>query len=88
MEQDTLIKLVLREARRDCINMKGRIFKSQILRTLQISNSDFNQAINKITKENHATITQAPLNPNIYYFQFNEPLHFIKCACEKTNKQT
>ena len=69
MDQQTLIDTILREAKRDFFNGRGRIFKSEFLRGYNISEEAFMEAITTMKKLwNALEIIQSPLNEEIFYF--------------------
>jgi len=65
MDQQTLIDTLLREAKRDFYNGRGRIFKSTILERYHINEEAFMKAINQIPEA-----TQSILNEDIYFLRF------------------
>jgi len=68
MDQQTLVSTILREAKRDLFNGRGRIFKKTLLATYHVTEEDFMEAINQIPEA-----TQSPLNDNIYFLRFAQP---------------
>ena len=67
MDQQTLIDTILREARRDFYNGKGRIFRKTFLRVYEVTEEDFMLAIKEMQKLwKGLRVNQSILNEDIF----------------------
>jgi len=69
MDQQTLIDTILREAKRDYYNGKGRIFRKTFLKTYGVTEEHFMLAIKEMQKLwKGIQVNQSILNENIFFF--------------------
>lgn len=82
MDRQTLVNLILREAKRDFFNGRGRIFKTDFLKTYQIDEKSFVEALELLMKE--GIVVESSLNDDILFVRFGDV-----CAPNKqTNQNT
>ena len=74
MDQQTLIDAILREAKRDFYNGKGRVFRKAFLKMYAVSEGDFMLAIKELPKFwKGIQVNQSILNEEIFFFYLGDP---------------